>query len=145
MRESTAERFEARIDEVRELLRAHHVVLAYLFGSVARGEEREDSDLDVAVLLDDSVQPERLPEVRLRLTTELVGLTHANDVDVVVLNEAPPLLAFNAISEGRCFLGDRRRQVRFEVRAIQRFIDTQPLRDALAKDLSRRIDEGRIR
>jgi predicted nucleotidyltransferase len=36
-------------------LRSRGVVKAYLFGSVSRGEERSDSDLDLLVTLDPSV------------------------------------------------------------------------------------------
>lgn len=36
-------------------MRSHGVVKAYLFGSVSRGEERPDSDLDLLVTLDPSV------------------------------------------------------------------------------------------
>ncbi|MEC5398254.1 nucleotidyltransferase family protein [Uliginosibacterium sp. H1] len=34
-------------DEVMALARAHHVLSLRVFGSVARGEDREDSDLDL--------------------------------------------------------------------------------------------------
>lgn len=36
-------------DEFLETMRAHGVNEAYLFGSVARGEERPDSDIDLLV------------------------------------------------------------------------------------------------
>jgi predicted nucleotidyltransferase len=36
-------------DEFLATLRSHGVVTAYLFGSVARGEQRPDSDLDLLV------------------------------------------------------------------------------------------------
>ena len=36
-------------DEFLAIMRSHGVVKAYLFGSVSRGEERPDSDLDLLV------------------------------------------------------------------------------------------------
>lgn len=42
-------------DRFLATLREHGVVRAYLFGSVSRGEERPDSDLDLLVTLDPSV------------------------------------------------------------------------------------------
>ena len=42
-------------DEFLAIMRSHGVVKAYLFGSVSRGEERPDSDLDLLVTLDPSV------------------------------------------------------------------------------------------
>src|SRR5688572_20303472 len=103
---SIAARFQAEIDRVRELLRGSGVRLAYLFGSVSREQERADSDLDLAVLLDEGLPPERRGEIRLRLTTELIGLIHTDDVDVVILNDAPPLLADRVVRTGRLVFGE---------------------------------------
>lgn len=43
------------IDELRQVLKAHGVVGASIFGSYARGEAREDSDLDILVDYADGV------------------------------------------------------------------------------------------
>jgi predicted nucleotidyltransferase len=137
-----ADRFAQNIDAIRRVLAAEGARLAYVFGSAATGRERPDSDLDVAVLLGPEVTRGRFGDVRLQLLTELVGLTHTNDVDLVILNEAPPLLAFEVIRTERPFLGTKEARVPFEVRVIQRLIDTQPLRDYLALDLKRRIQAG---
>jgi hypothetical protein len=139
MEEKLATRVQGILEAIRALLQSASVELAYLFGSAASGLDRADSDLDIAVLLSRSVPRERHAEIRLRLTTELVGLTHTNDVDVVVLNEAPPLLAHQVITKGRVLLGERRVQTRFEVNAIQRYIDTKLLREYCARALERRL------
>ncbi len=139
MTASIAARFDAELTRIRELLRDAGAVLAYLFGSVARGQERADSDLDLAVLLDERIPEKRRGEIRLHLTTELVGLTHTNDVDVVILNEAPPLLADRVVRTGKLILGERPDQFRFEIQALKRFIDTIPLRRYIEKRLLERI------
>ncbi len=43
------------LDELRRILRKHGVVKASVFGSYARGEAKEGSDLDIIVDYDDSV------------------------------------------------------------------------------------------
>jgi predicted nucleotidyltransferase len=43
------------LDELRRILKKHGVVAASLFGSFARGEAREDSDLDLLVKVRPSV------------------------------------------------------------------------------------------
>ena len=79
------------------------VLVAYLFGSHAEGRAHRESDVDVAVLLDRTVYPESKDrfEARVALSSDLVGLLHQNEVDVVVLNDAPPLLARRIGHEGR--------------------------------------------
>lgn len=79
------------------------VVSAYLFGSHAAGRPHRESDIDVGVLLDRRRHPSREErfEVRVRLGSDLIDALDSNDVDVVVLNDAPPLLGRRVVTEGR--------------------------------------------
>ena len=63
----------------------------YVFGSVATGRVRPDSDVDVAVLLGTAIGPDRALNYRLRLMSELGSALGRSDIDVVILNHAPPL------------------------------------------------------
>jgi predicted nucleotidyltransferase len=71
------------------------VVSAYAFGSVVENRAHSESDLDVGVLLDRRIYPterarfEAQLDLRRHLSPALVG----REVDLVVLNDAPPLLA----------------------------------------------------
>lgn len=78
------------------------VVSARLFGSRSQGCAHRESDVDVAVLLDRGLHPTRLDRsnVRVDLTSALIGVLHRNEVDVVVLNDAPPLFARRILHEG---------------------------------------------
>ena len=78
------------------------LVSAYLFGSHAAGRAHRESDVDVGVCLDRRVLPERAArfELRVRLTSDLIHAVRCNDVDVVVLNDAPPLLARHVLRRG---------------------------------------------
>jgi predicted nucleotidyltransferase len=80
------------------------VVSAYLFGSVARGREHRDSDIDIAVLLDWAAYPTARArfERRLRLIGELeAALRGERTVDLLILNDAPPHLAREVVTRGR--------------------------------------------
>ncbi len=105
--------------------------VVYLFGSQARGRPWAESDVDLAVLLGPSVPRERYGEVRVQLISELMSVFGSNDVDVVVLNEAPPLLTYEGVIQGGRLLYERDRldRIRFEVRAFQEYVDTAPLRE----------------
>lgn len=85
------------------------IASAYLFGSHAEGRAHRESDVDVGVLLQRNRYPtsgERF-DLRVRLSSELISVVHCNEVDVVILNDAPPLLGRKIIYDGiRVFLGD---------------------------------------
>ncbi|MFW6200502.1 MAG: type VII toxin-antitoxin system MntA family adenylyltransferase antitoxin [Gemmatimonadota bacterium] len=79
------------------------VASVYLFGSAASGGHHRESDVDVAVLLDPSVCPSRTDrtDLRVRLSSRLVDGLVWNDVDLVVLNDLPPLFARSIVLDGR--------------------------------------------
>jgi predicted nucleotidyltransferase len=113
------------IEAVREVLEARaDVRLAYLFGSVARGEARASSDFDIGVVF----APVPAPAEIDRLASDLEAAARRR-VDLVVLNDAPPLLGQEAIRTGRLILcRDEDERVRFQTRATARYLDTAHLR-----------------
>jgi predicted nucleotidyltransferase len=79
------------------------VLSAYLFGSHAEGRAHRESDVDIAVLLDNvrcSDERHRF-EARMRLIGDLGSALKSNRVDVVVLDDAPPGLARAIVTRGR--------------------------------------------
>ena len=117
------------------------VRLAYLFGSVARGEARRSSDLDVGVVLSPIPAPEQLA----RLVSDLEAVA-GRRVDLVVLNEAPPLLTHEVIRTGRLIVcRDEDERVRFQTRATARYLDTGYLRRVQHGYLRERAEALRAR
>lgn len=85
------------------------VSAVYLFGSHAAGRAHRESDVDLGVLLSWSAKPRRRDrfEVRVRLAGELARLVAPGDPDVVILNDAPPLLGRHIVVSGvRIYLSD---------------------------------------
>jgi hypothetical protein len=129
--------------ELKEIFIKHGVVLAYLFGSQAAGRITPLSDVDLAVLFPTSVAPQE----RFRRQLDLIGdcghLFGRNDVDVVVLNEAPPLLAFEVVSKGKRLYEDpaARPAAAFRLYAFNRYVDTAPLRRLRHRNLLKRLDQ----
>lgn len=100
---------------------------ALLFGSQAKGTARADSDVDVAVLLDHRPEePARTPV--LRTLIEALGTTmRADRLDLVILNGAPPKLAFNVLRDGRVALcRDPVELHRFKMRTWWEHADFEP-------------------
>ncbi len=75
-------------------------IFAYLFGAHAAGRAHRESDVDVGVLLDRSLSAQARFQARVRLTSELMHALHRNEVDVVVLNDAPPELGRTVVTRG---------------------------------------------
>jgi predicted nucleotidyltransferase len=82
------------------------VVSAYLFGSVAEGRSHRESDVDVGVVLQRRHFPDRLArsQERVRLLSGLIQATGRNEIDLVVLNDAPPRFRRAVVLKGERLL-----------------------------------------
>ncbi len=90
-------------DRLRDaLLGERGLVSAYFFGSIPEGREHRQSDVDVGVLLDRAVFPSAEDRFNARLTLlALLTRVTSREVDLVVLNDAPPHLARHIMCSGR--------------------------------------------
>jgi predicted nucleotidyltransferase len=127
------------------LSRKPEVLAAYVFGSVATSRTRKDSDVDIAVLLSDAIRPSGMFRYRLRLISDLGSALHRPDVDVVILNEAPPLLAHRVLSKGKLvFERSASARIRFQVMTANRYSDLVPAFEIYIHYLKKSVREGRI-
>ena len=130
---------------VRYLRSRREVQAAYVFGSVASGRTRPGSDIDVAVLVDGRVRASRMFEYRLKLIGGLGSALHRSDVDVVILNQATPLLAHRVLSQGKLVLErSAPARVRFQVKTASRYFDLIPMFETHIRYLKKNVREGRV-
>lgn len=108
------------------------IAAVYLFGSVARGTERPDSDVDIGVLY---VQepPRTLLGQPFDLEADLSALL-GRPVQIVVLNRAPVDLIHRVLRDGIIILEpDVSRRIAFEVRSRNMYWDLKPILDEYRK------------
>ena len=129
----------------RLVARHPDIQAAYIFGSVAQVRARPDSDIDVAVLLGRRLPDRRALRYRLTLVGELGAALHRNDVQLVILNDAPPLLAQRVLSRGvLVFQRSRTARVRFHVATAQRYEDMVPTMERYVERLKQHVKHGRV-
>jgi predicted nucleotidyltransferase len=122
---------ETLIGSLSELLGARAegdgIAAAWLFGSVARGTARPDSDVDVGILYREAPPPTLEGVGRVfGLEEDLVEATGL-PVQVVDLNHAPLDLIVRVLRDGK-LLVDREplRRIDFEVRSRNEYWDFEP-------------------
>ena len=119
------------------------IAAVYVFGSIVTGRTRVDSDVDVAVLLARPLPASRTVPYRLRLMSDLGSALRRSDVDVVVLNDASPLLAHRVLSKGRLvFERSKSARVRFQVRTANQYADVIPMYETQIHYLKRHARPG---
>lgn len=121
----------ARLRAVLEAAPA--VAAAWVFGSVARGTEREDSELDVGVLLRDRRANALTHRRELMDLAARLEQAAGRRVDLVVLGLHDPIIAHRVLSEGRLVAdADPERRIDFTSDAIARYLDWAPCYEAAA-------------
>lgn len=119
---------DALVRTVRSCLNERPEILdAYLFGSTSRGEAATHSDLDVAVFIDESRVGEPPFGYRSDLASHLSSSLGRDDIDVVVLNRAGPLLYQRVLRDGvRILSRDLAATTGGEGRTLSRYCDYLP-------------------
>jgi predicted nucleotidyltransferase len=117
--------------------------LVYLFGSFAKSTYTRFSDMDLAFLFASQFDKHKLFEIRLNLIGALQKIIK-KEVDIVILNLAPPLLKFEAING--ILLHEKSRSIRidFEVKTIHEYLDTKYIRIINSQYLFQRISEFNV-
>ncbi|MBX3056211.1 MAG: nucleotidyltransferase domain-containing protein [Anaerolineae bacterium] len=118
-----------QIEEVEQLFAQQEVLLAYLYGSQARGEAGLLSDVDVAVLFAPNLsKPDRFRRL-LELSGQLGDIWQRHDVQVIDLAEATPLLRHRVYVDGRVlYCADDAVRVKFILDTMRDYEDTRPIR-----------------
>jgi len=119
------------------------VDVLYLYGSYATSAANRLSDVDLAILVSDEVPETRYFDLRRELIAVFASRLENENIDLIVLNNAPAHLAFETIAPRR-ILYEREpdRRVEFETRAVNRFMDFRPFLEVRRAYLKRQLAEG---
>ncbi len=91
---------------------------------MAKGKAGKLSDVDIAVLLDESLDKKQRFDLQLELISDISELLKIDKIDLVVINEAPLSLKFEII-KANCplFVRDRMEKIDFEQMVMSRYLD----------------------
>lgn len=126
---------------VRYFKEKAEVIAVYLFGSYAKGKERDASDVDIGILFD-----QNSPDFyKARRKDYIVGLGRSTrkDVDPVILNTAGEELLRQVFAKGKCILDkDSKKLARAKMVMIARIAEFGYYRSQMQSGLIRKIMEA---
>jgi predicted nucleotidyltransferase len=112
--------------------------MPFVFGS-SLGARHRDSDLDLAALL--RHRPDALELLDAQTALEEIA---GQDVDLVDLGAASPILARQVLQGGRCVFGSNAPALaRFEATLVSRYEDLKRIRAEAERALVQRVIRGR--
>jgi predicted nucleotidyltransferase len=121
------------IEEIRErlvpLFKEEGLQLILVFGSVVTGTLHGKSDIDLAFLFDRPVDI-------VSITNSVIRLLHTDNVDVIDLKKASPLLKYSAAEKGRPLYEKSPGMFNeFYSLAFRMYVDTKKLREARVRGI----------
>ncbi len=119
--------------KIAKIAKKFQLKLVVIFGSFVSGKNRNDSDLDIAVL---SLREVSFKE-QISLINELSQIFNKN-IDLSVLNKANPLLLFQASKNSILLYGSREEFLKFKLYAFNAYNDYAPY-FAMEKNLNKKI------
>lgn len=121
--------------------RQEHVRLAYLFGSAAKEKEGKLSDIDVGVLLGDSLNKKESFNLQLKLIGDISALLKTDKmIDLVVMNDAPLSLNYEIIKANHpVFIRDRKEKIELEQKVLSRYLDRRYYERRAASEFLKKV------
>ena len=116
------------------------VQLAYLHGSVARGEQTPVSDVDIALVCDEGISSRDRLQLMLHVSAELSAQAGIAEADVRVINAAPLVFRGRVACEGiLLYARDDVQRIEFETRTRDEYFGFLPfhrrLQDAFLENV----------
>ena len=137
-------KFKRNREKLNKIFSQNHVILAYVFGSCARGKQGPLSDIDIAVLFSEELPKKDHFDKELNLALEIGDLFKVDRVDIINLKTVnDPLLKHSAVFKGKAiFVKDKKLKFRLESQIMKAYEDTKYLREVAYKILAEHVRKG---
>lgn len=128
--------------KIAEILAAEPgIELAYLYGSYATGLAREDSDVDIGILLKEGV-PNNGWQTEIDIALKLEDAVNRK-CDVRIINNAPIYFLHQVVNKGKVlFTSSDKTRIDFEARVTMNYFDIKPIYDLYERYRDKRLERG---
>ena len=113
---------------IKVLEKEPEILFAYIFGSYAKGTQKDGSDIDVAIYLRDESILEKEPLYPSRITINIErALSEKRTVDVRVLNGSTLRFRSQVLRYGKLLHSkDEKKRIEFETSSLDQYYDFKP-------------------
>lgn len=125
-------------NKILEFLNANiKLNLVYIFGSFAKGEGREDSDIDIGIL-----SSEKVDSYELFIMANELSFLVKKDVQIINLSEASTVFKAQIVGTGELIYSlDENLKAEFEIRSFKEYIKLNEERQVILDSIKR---DGKI-
>lgn len=114
-----------------------NILFVYLFGSYACETQKDTSDIDIAVFLNDN----DYYVYKVKKKVELENI-FKKEVDIIILNDAPPLLKHQVFEHGKLLKCDDRDFLKeYKIKSLYEYFDYTHVSNIIFESNKKRIIE----
>lgn len=117
------------LKSIEAVISGSAIIAVYIFGSTLTNHPKTESDIDVAVLLDEKMYKTD-PVAAMApayLAVTQAGMALEKKTDVSILNSASLEMAYEIVTSGRCILEtDSEKRLNYEISIKGMFFDFKP-------------------
>lgn len=126
---------ESELNKAIQILKEEfNPIVIYLFGSAARNQLRKDSDIDIAFLTENEIDP----YICFMKVQELADI-FKRDVDLIDLNTSSTVFKAQVVGTGkRIYCSDETKRMYFEMRALKAYAILNEEREEILKKIKER-------
>lgn len=125
---------DVNVDEIKRELECYNPKVIYLFGSAARNELREDSDIDIAFL-----GKLNLNEYDIFMKAQELAFLLKRDVDLIDLRKASTVFKKEVVEKGKVIsCNDNNERMLFEMRTLKEYAMLNEERNEIIKNIRER-------
>lgn len=108
--------------KLNKICQKNQIILVYLFGSMARGEAHQESDIDIGILFDKKVDKKDYLKIEGRMIDFFAEIYPKKEINMVNLNISSPLLKQNIILEGKLlYKRNNLDRIYFQINTLQEY------------------------
>lgn len=120
------------------------IVAVYLYGSYARGEAKETSDIDMGVVLKEKPSSRAFEIPQVKFSQDLAKIL-GEEVEVQDITNCDLEFAHRVLSEGKLlYSGDEKRRIEFETTIVGAYFDMKPLFEEYYRQLLKIAKKGEL-
>lgn len=121
------------------------VIASFIFGSYSTDNATILSDLDIGILLKTDTGKDKYSELLLDISSDLVRLLKMDNIDLVILNRANPILKYEVATKGTAIF-EREKEIldNFKIKSLKYYMDTKKFRNLYQKSIKNFLLENKI-
>lgn len=109
--------------KAKKIAEKYNILFIIIYGSVAKGDIKEESDIDIALLGKKEISFNNL----IAINNDFIDIFNNDKIDIKSLHNTNPLFRYEVTKDGMLLYGDKEDYIRYRIYAFRSFCESKKL------------------